>query len=111
MQTDNKREIIDLLILAGREGISVKTLARYVAYHCNTFFDPVDYEDVEKEVRAFIRRGIHRKQPYIEHAKKRGHYRICKKTREGRQLLLQYGEQEEKAEKAVEEKLLPGLFD
>lgn len=108
---DYDKDIINLLILAGSKGISVKKISQYVFYNSNTFFDAVPYEEVLSEVKRFIHRGIRRKHPFLEHAEKRSLYRINIHTKEGRQLLAKYKEPEEKQEKFADELPIPSLFD
>lgn len=104
------KDIIELLIMAGPKGISIKKISQYVFYNRNSFFDAVSYEEVFAEVRRYVYNGLRLKNPTLEHADSR-HYRICNRTQEGRQLLLQYKDVEEKDDKVAEEPQLPGLFD
>ena len=91
--------IWEVLLEAGRAGISVQKLARHVYNACNTLFQPVDYAQVHGYVSQFLLR--HSKDPtsMVFRADTRGIYRLNPENQESRQLMLQF----ESGKNAVEE--------
>ena len=53
-----EKVIIDLLFAAGEDGLAVKDISRYVFNANNSFFEPLDYNLVHKQVSSYPKRPI-----------------------------------------------------
>ena len=66
--------IIDLLFAAGEDGLAVKDISRYVFNANNSFFEPLDYNLVHKQVSSYLIRNS--KRPILSSEKVRIEARI-----------------------------------
>ena len=80
---------------AGNEGLSVKKVARHVHNACNTFFATVSLEDVYNYVSFYLKSNSKSQGSIIERAGTRGGYRINLDSKDSRQLMLQFQEDDE----------------
>lgn len=85
--------IIQVLVLAKAEGMSVKDISRYVYNQCNSLFAPIHYEEVHKYVSSYLLRNSKRSDSFIERDGKRGKYRLNLQSQESQQLMLEFEEQ------------------
>lgn len=90
--------IWQVLLEAGRSGISVQKLARHVYNASNSLFHPVDYAQVHGYVSQFLLR--HSKDPssMISRADLRGIYKLNPENQESHQLMLQFENEKRAAE-------------
>ena len=52
MQYD--KEILRVLAEAGDEGLSVQNISRHVFNACNSFFNPIDQDEVRRYVQSYL---------------------------------------------------------
>lgn len=90
------REILKVLIEAGSVGISVQKISRHVFNSCNSFFNPIAFQDVHDYVLQYLQRNSKSDTSLITRTAQRGIYKLNLENQEGRQLMLDF--QEEKAE-------------
>jgi len=93
------REIFFVLNEAGAKGLSVKKIARHVYNRCNGFFDEMQYDDVRRYVGDYLNRNCKMADSIIERTEVRGVYRINMSSGYSRQLLLDFKEDDDVAEK------------
>ena len=91
---DYDKKIITVLTEAGDEGLSIKKITRHVYNASNSFFDTVDIDDVHRYVSLFLKRNSKNNESFIEKSTKRGIYHINNKSKEFKQLMLEYGGKE-----------------
>jgi len=87
------REIYNVLSMAGRKGLPAKKLALHVYNACNGFFSQIDFNDIYKYVRNFIRRNSKGLHSLVERAGKRGYYRLRKDSMQTLTDLFSFDEQ------------------
>lgn len=85
---DYDRNILKFLTEAGEQGLSVQKLTRHVFNACNTFFEPISFEDVHRYVQSFLLRNSKNPGSLIENTGTRGYYRLTPDNQESRQLML-----------------------
>ena len=85
---DYEKEILKFLTEAGEQGLSVQKIARHVFNSCNTFFEPVSFEEVHRYVQSFLLRNSKNSDSIIEKTGMRGNYRLNPDNQESRQLML-----------------------
>lgn len=85
---DYDRNILKFLTEAGEQGLSVQKLTRHVFNACNTFFEPISFEDVHRYVQSFLLRNSKNPDSIIERTDTRGNYRLNPDNQESRQLML-----------------------
>ena len=83
-------DIIQILLEAGSEGLSVRKLSRHVFNLRHTMFDELTYDTVHAYVARFLLRSSKSKHSPIIHTAKRGVYRIDDKCRIDVQLKLNF---------------------
>lgn len=105
-------EIKRILWEAGREGLSIKKIAHHVFNLHNSFFETTSYDDVYRAVVYCVAKNKKAKEPFMEHAEKRGLYRLTQKSNRESQLMFQFEEHEDEI---VEKPVIPdqslSLFD
>ncbi len=113
------RQILEILMLAGAKGISVRMLSQHVYnMNCSLFFVP-DVEEIRRYVQRYLLRNSKTPTDIIERTGRRGFYRLnTRKSAAAQQLLLEFKAQEagqEELGNAVAEEPLSGqtldLFD
>lgn len=82
--------IIDLLYSASKEGMSVKDISRYVYNSQNSFFTPLDYTAVYKNVASCLVRISHKRDSVIKKSSLRGKYCIDYGSSYWKQMQLQF---------------------
>lgn len=85
-----EREVFDILLEAGDKGLAVRKIARHVHHNVDSLFERVAYEDVYSSVRKLVNKESRNPHSFIEHAQKRGCYRLNKDSGMYKQLLLQF---------------------
>lgn len=85
-----KQDILEILYEAGKEGLSVRKLALNVYNLHNGLFDNVSYDDVYKEISAYLNKKSKAQRRFIEKTGKRGHYRLSGKIENSSQLLFEF---------------------
>lgn len=83
-------EILRVLGEAGADGLSVAKITRHVYNACNSFFEPLDYEEVHRDVYLFLARNSKKPNSLIEKTTVRGVYRLNGQSGEARQLMLDF---------------------
>lgn len=91
-----EKEIIRVLIEAGRSGLSVRKISMHVFNAHNGFFDTLCFEEVSKTVYAYLLRNSRNSTSIIEKTDKRGVYRLNRSSKRTRELLLSFGEDDGK---------------
>lgn len=109
----NEQQILELLAKVGDKGITCKKLARHLYNANNSLFEAVSFDDIYRDLQAYLIKKSKHKHPYIEKTGKWGYYRLNK-----RRLKETMGWMVEEAEKDApdEEKKetpdnYPSLFD
>lgn len=80
------RLIIEILMEAGSDGLTVRKVSRHVFNAVNGLFDEADIEAVHKLVRAFLLRHSKGASPALDRPK-HGTYALNRSTAEGRALI------------------------
>lgn len=83
-------EILRVLGEAGADGLSVAKVARHVYNACNSFFEPLDYDEVHRDVYQYLARNSKKSDSLIVKTAARGIYRLNEQSREARQLMLDF---------------------
>lgn len=96
--TDYEKKILKVLAAAGKDGLSVQNIVFHVYNASNTFFDTVNFEDVQRYVRQYLQRNSRNNDSIIERTEVRGFYRINEKSSDSRQLMLVFSDEEQEAE-------------
>ena len=107
MQYD--KEILQVLIEAGCEGISVQKISRHVHNACNSLFNPLSQKDIHKYVQQFLLRNCKTDTSLVEKTKK-GIYRLNVNNGMTQQLFLQFREDREPVEETPEKDYSLDLF-
>ena len=81
----------------GDRGISLRNLARSVYNLSRTFFFTPDYDEVYRHVQQFLSRNSKSPSSIVERMETKGYYRINKNSTAAKQLMLEFGECEEKS--------------
>ena len=82
--------IIDLLHSVGNEGMSVKDISRYVYNSQNSFFNPLDYTAVYRNVASLLVRISHKTDSVIKKSPIRGRYCIDYSSSVWKQMKFQF---------------------
>ena len=89
-------QILKILLDVGVRGISTKKLAKHVYNHFCTFFYQPDFDEVYRYVYNYLKRNSRSPKGIIEHAEKRGHYRLNAKNQSAfAQLSLEFGKDQQ----------------
>lgn len=80
------RLIIEILMEAGSDGLTVRKVSRHVFNAVNGLFDEADIEAVHKLVRAFLLRHSKGASPALDRPK-HGTYALNRRTAAGRALI------------------------
>ena len=107
MQYD--KEILQVLIEAGCEGISVQKISRHVHNACNSLFNPLSQRDIHKYVQQFLLRYCITDTSLVEISKK-GIYSLYLNNVMTPQLFLQVREDREPVEETPEKDYSLDLF-
>lgn len=108
-----EREILNVLVQAGNQGLKLEKIVRHVYNACNSMFNPLDYKTVYGSVSQYLIKSS--KDPNSVVAKGKGYaiYHINYKNTSVEQLMLDFSSSPEIKEKEAEEKkktLEPDLF-
>ena len=108
MQYD--KEILRVLAEAGDEGLSVQNISRHVFNACNSFFNPIDQEEVRKYVQSYLLKNSKTANALLAKNKK-GVYKLNANNQLSEQLLFQFHDEPEvyKEKPIVDQSL--SLFD
>lgn len=79
--------------------MSVRKIARHVFNRCNGFFDGVSYDEVHHYVASYLARNSRQRNPVVERTEARGVYRLCMSHDNPRQLMFDFRDDGDKAEK------------
>lgn len=104
-----ERLILQILAEAGQDGLSVKKIARHVYNATNGFFSEEAYDDVHLRVRQYLQRQTARKNGFVRRLS-HGVYQLDLKTKEARQLMLQFKKKDEPARQQPTEDKSLSLF-
>lgn len=103
--------ILRILTEAGEQGMSLQKLILHVYNASNSFFHPVDLDEVRMRVVQFLRVNSRYPNSLVEHTQ-RGIYRLNPNSDRARQLLLSFEETaKDTADTAPDAPLGPSLFD
>lgn len=80
--------VFDILLEAGDRGLPIKKIARHVHNSVNTFFEQKSYEDVNSDIRKFVKKNSRNSYSFLEHTSERGYYRLNKNSEKYIQLRL-----------------------
>ena len=108
------REILKVLLEAGSVGISVQKISRHVYNSCNSFFNPIVFQDVHDYVLQYLQRNSKSDASLIVRAAQRGIYKLNLDNQESRQLMLKFQEARAQAEQqpaTIASDLSLSLFD
>ena len=85
------KQILKILSEVGEGGIGVSALVKHV-YNMNvSFFAQPDLQEVCVYVRQYLQRNSRSAQALIEHAERRGYYRLnTRNSADARQLMLDF---------------------
>ena len=88
-----EQQILKVLTAVGERGISMAALTKHVYNQSCTLFEQPDFEEVVKQVRSYVRRNARTPQSLLEHAGKRGAYRLnMRNSADARQLVLEFSD-------------------
>ena len=95
--TTYERYTIQILVTMGDKGISLRHLVRSVYNLSRTFFFTPDYDLVYRQIQIFLSRNSKSPSSIVERMPTKGYYRINKNSTAAKQLMLEFGECEEKS--------------
>ncbi len=108
------KQILQVLTVAGEQGISVQAITKHI-YNMNcTFFHTPDYEEIRTYVQQYLLKNSKSRESLIERTSRRGFYRLnTSGSSDAQQLVLQFREeqQEPEEEKKPQQDLSLDLFD
>ncbi len=84
--TDYTTHIVKILYEAGSDGLRLKLISRHVYNAVNSFFEPVDRDEVHRQVALFVPAHAKGKHPLFERCS-HGVYRLCRKSQEVKRIL------------------------
>ncbi len=79
-----EQDIIRILEEAGKNGLPVKKIAKHVYNMRNGLFNPVSYEEVYKDILAYINKNNKSKRPLLKKTGKWGYYSLSDYTEAAR---------------------------
>ena len=91
------QEILRILTFAGLEGLHVSKISKHVFNALNSFFLPLNPEDVHAYVSSYLLRQSKNPSSVVERIE-RGVYRLNPSSVETNQLMLQFRHEEEQIE-------------
>ena len=83
-----EKEIYRFLALSGNDGLRLTKLSRHVFNALNSFFNPLEFQDIQKTVASFVVKKAKDKNSIIERTSQ-GLYRLNPDSVETQQLMLQ----------------------
>lgn len=89
-----ENDILSVLREAGDKGLPLRRLAMHVYNMENSFFQPLDREDIYREVGEYLRRTSSLSGSMIERTDTRGWYRLNINSPRVQQLLLDFSNDE-----------------
>lgn len=89
-----EQEIKKILFEAGKDGLSIKKMARHIFNMHNGLFHTVPYEKIYKDIQACVAKNNKSSQPFMERTERWGYYRLTKKSEKDQQLTLRFIEEE-----------------
>lgn len=87
-----EQDITRVLYEAGNDGLSVKKIARHIFNIHNGLFEQTPYEEVYKDVIAYINKNSKSRNDILEKTGKWGHYRLNPNSQADCQLLFNFEE-------------------
>jgi DNA repair protein RadC len=98
-----EQQILRILLDVGARGISVKKLAKHVYNHFCTFFYQPDLQEIHRFTQQYLLKQARQKKGIIEHAEKRGYYRLNTRNAAAiRKLRQQFSPETEKEETQID---------
>ena len=93
---DYERQILEVLMLAGAKGISVRMLTQHVYnMNCSLFFVP-DVTEIRRYVQRYLLRSCKSPTSGIERMERRGYYRLnARQMDAAQQLMLEFNTHED----------------
>lgn len=85
-------DILCVLKEAGSDGLSMQKIARHVFNAHNSFFASLCYDDIYRYVKNYLYSNSKSSDSVIEHASRRGFYRLNMSSRKTQQLMLLFDE-------------------
>jgi hypothetical protein len=95
IRMDCDKEILRVLSEVGTDGLVVRKISRHVYNACNSFFNPISFEEVNTYVTGFLARNSRNPNSIIEKTDTRGVYRLNLDSKETQQLMLEFSDKEE----------------
>lgn len=85
------KQIVQVLLVAGDRGISIRSLVKHV-YNLNcTLFSQPDLEEVKDYVRKFIQRNSKSAKSLVARTGRRGYYRLnTRNNADARQMVMNF---------------------
>jgi len=72
----NEQQIVDLLAKTGNKGLTCKKLAKHLYNANNSLFEAASFDDIYRELQAYLNRKTKERFPYIEKTGEWGYYRL-----------------------------------
>lgn len=114
IQMNYGKEILDVLYEAGADGLSVHKISIHVHNSRNSLFDNVPFENVNRDVKAWLLRNSRFSDSLVCHCGKRGYYRLNLSSSKTRHLLLDFRDDfpdDDSAEKSSDNACQLSLFE
>lgn len=72
----NEQQIVELLAKTGDKGLTCKKLAKHIYNANNSLFETVSFEDIYRELQAYLNKKTKTRYSYIEKTGEWGYYRL-----------------------------------
>lgn len=72
----NEQQIVELLAKTGDKGLTCKKLAKHLYNANNSLFEAASFDDIYRELQAYLNRKTKERFPYIEKTGEWGYYRL-----------------------------------
>jgi len=92
---NREKEILRVLAEVGTDGLVVRKISRHVYNACNSFFNPISFDDVNAYVTGYLARNSRNPNSIIEKTNIRGVYRLNLASKETQQLMLEFSDKKE----------------
>jgi len=89
---NREKEILRILAEAGTDGLVVRKISRHVYNACNSFFNPISFDEVNAYVTGYLARNSRNPNSIIEKTNTRGVYRLDFGSSEIQQLMLEFSD-------------------
>lgn len=108
----NEQQIIELLAKAGNKGMTCKKLAKHIFNANNSLFEEVSFDDIYRDLQAYLNKRALCRHPYIEKTDEWGYYRLNKqKLREKLEWIFEDENHDNEEDIKKEPIDSPSLFD